>query len=274
MITVQHRAAWLPAILAVLTATLALPAPAGAALPGFEVRLNAPSLFKAGANAKSVVAVVSTDTALRCQKVRWSMLLKVADGVTFDDVKVTRIENGAEFPLQSQITGDTARLTDVQVDPGVLCRGQSVTARYDIAFGATSAQGAVAYEVQALNVRGQVLEQATATSQVLGTVAATPTPTASRSASPSPAPTESDEAAADTPTDDPTDDAGAAKVNPIDAAQTGPAVKTAGVPSVLGPGLIIGGMFMLVGIGILLRLRLRNRAPRPHEMPTSFYPSR
>lgn len=270
----QHRATWLPAILAVLTATLALPAPAGAALPGFEVRLDAPSLFKAGANAKSVVAVVSTDTALRCQKVRWSMLLKVADGVTFDDVKVTRIENGAEFPLQSQITGDTARLTDVRVDPGVLCRGQPVTARYDIAFGATSAQGAVAYEVQALNVRGQVLEQATATSQVLGTVAATPKPTASSSASPSPAPTESDKAAADTPTDDPTDDAGAARVNPIDAAQTGPAVKTAGVPSVLGPGLIIGGMFMLVGIGILLRLRLRNRAPRPHEMPTSFYPSR
>ncbi|MDT4992892.1 MAG: hypothetical protein QOH97_2784 [Actinoplanes sp.] len=271
MITVQHRAAWPPAILAVLTATLALPAPAGAALPGFQVRLNAPPLFKAGANAKSVAAVVSTDTAPQCQKVRWSMLLKVADGVTLDDVSVTRIEDGAEFPLKSQITGDTALLTDVRLDPGVLCQGQTVTARYDISFDATSAHGAVAYQVQALNVRGQVLEQATATSQVLGTVAATPTPP--RSASPSPAPSGSDDAAAGAPTDSPTDDAGAATVDPINAAQTEP-VSTLGVPSLLGPGLIIGSMFMLVGIGILLRLRLRNRPPRPNEMPAPFYPAR
>jgi hypothetical protein len=278
MVAVRHRAALVPLVLAVLTVLLALPSPAGAALPGFQVRLNAPSLFKAGANAKSVEAVVSTDTARRCQKVRWSMLLKVAQGVTFDDVKVTRIEDGREFGLQSQISGDTARLTDTDVDPGVLCRGQTVTARYDISFGADSPHGEIAYQVQALNVANQVLEQATATSQVLGTVAATPTAKPSETAEPSPSPSpsasESGDAAAtgdDEATDEPTDAAAAGQPTNV---QANPAASESGVPSLLGPGLIVGAVFVLFGVGILMRMRLRNRKPRGHAMPTSFYPSR
>jgi hypothetical protein len=279
MIAVRHRAALVMTALAVSTAVVALAAPANAALPGFQVKISAPGQFKAGANAKTVEAVVSTDTVRRCQKVRWSMLLRVADGVTFDDVKVTRIENGAEFALQSQIGGDTARLTDVQFDPGQLCRGSTVTSRYDISFAADSPAGRITYQIQALNAASVVLQEAAATSEVAGGAAAppkataTPTPTPSKNATPTPEPSESDDAGAGAAaTDDPTDDDAA--VVPTAEVQANTAAGEAGVPSLLGPGLIVGALFVFVGSGILLRLRLRSRAPKGRPMPTSFYPTR
>ena len=270
----RHRTALVSTILAVAAAVLALPAPASAALAGFQVKLQAPDKFKAGANPRPIEAVVSTDTARRCQKVRWSMVLRVSDGLTFDDVKVTRIENGAEFPLLSQINGDTARLTDDEFDPGQLCRDQTVTARYDISFDANSPQGQIAYEVQALNAKNVVLEQAAAASAVEGTGTATP----SKKATPSATPTDSgagagaDPSAGDTATDEPTESAAPAPTAdlPADAA-----VSQGGVPSLLGPGLIIGALFVFIGVGILLRLRMRTKETKAHQLPpTGFYPTR
>jgi hypothetical protein len=282
MIAVRHRTALLSTILAVATAVLALPSPASAALAGFQVRLSAPDAFKAGANPRPIEAVVSTDTARRCQKVRWSMLLRVADGVTFDDVKVTRIENGAEFPLLSQINGDTARLTDEQFDPGQLCRNSTVTARYDISFDANAPRGQIAYEVQALNANNVVLQQAAAASVVDGTGVATPTKTAT----PSPTPTDSgagagaDPTASDDPTasadvtDTPSDSAAAPAATSTDGTQANAAASQGGVPSLLGPGLIIGALFVFIGVGILLRLRMRTKESKGHLPPTGFYPTR
>ena len=271
----RQRAALLSIGIAVATAVLAVASPANAALPGFEVNLSAPGQFKAGADAKAVQAVVSTATVRRCQKVRWSMLLRVSGGVTFDDVKVTRIENGGEFPLQSQISGDTARLTDVQLDPGQLCRGSTVTARYDVSFGDDAPAGQVSYQIRALNVQNVVLQQAAATSRVDGEQAApkpSPTPTESKTAKPAPSPSESDEAsAAAVAPDDPSDDAAAAL--PTSQVQANATAGESGVPSLLGPGLIVGALFVFVGIGILLRLRLRSREPKGHPLPTSFYPT-
>jgi len=272
---VRHRVALVSAVLAVATAVLTFPSPANAALAGFQVRLSAPETLKAGANAKTVEAVVSTDTVRRCQKVRWSMLLRVTDGATFDDLKITRIEDDGEFPLQSQINGDTARLTDVQFDPGELCRGSTVTARYAIAFDGDAPQGRLAYEVQALNTNNVVLSQATATSEVDGTAAASPSPSETTS---SPAPDESDDAsgagAADDATDEPSEDAEAPAVTPTDDAPANAASAQAGVPSLLGPGLIVGALFVFVGVGILLRLRTRTKASQTPPMPSSFYPTR
>ena len=272
----RHRVALVLTALAVATVTFTLAAPANAALPGFEVKISAPGQFKAGANAKTVQAVVSTDTVRRCQKVRWSMLLRVADGVRLDDVKVTRIEDGGEFPLQSQINGDTARLTDVQFDPGQLCRGSTVTSRYDISFAADAPAGRITYQIQARNAAGVVLQEAAATSQVAGEAAAppkaTPTPTPSQTTKPTPEPSESDDAgAAGAATDDPPADAAA--VVPTQDVQANNAAGESNVPSLLGPGLIVGALFVFVGIGILLRLRLRNREPKTRPTPTSFYPT-
>ena len=279
----RHRTALVSTVVAVATAVLALPMPASAALAGFQVRLTqAPDTFKAGANPRTVEAVVSTDTARRCQKVRWSMLLRVADGETFDDVKVTRIEDGAEFPLVSQINGNTARLTDEQFDPGQLCRNSTVTARYDISFDADAPRGQIAYEVQALNAQNVVLQQAAAASVVDGTGAAKP----AKTATPSPTPTESrasavadptasdDSTAGDDATDAPSDGAAAPAVTSTDA-QANAAAGQSGVPSLLGPGLIIGALFVFVGVGILLRLRMRNKESKSHHLPpTGFYPTR
>jgi hypothetical protein len=268
MIAVRHRAALASATLAIATAFLALPCPANAALPGFQVRVSAPGLFKAGANPKTVEAVVSTDTTLRCQKVRWSMLLRVSGGAKLDDVKVTRIENGGEFPLQSQVNGDTARLTDEQQDPGILCRGQTVTADYAISFAGDTAKGIATFQVQALNARNVELAQGSGTSQVAGTVAATPKPTPSKSPKASPSPSDSaGAAAADEATDDSTDPPNLA-VQPTDATQ---AAASTGVPSLLGPGLIVGALCVFIGVGILLRLRLRSRTPKNQPLPTGFY---
>jgi hypothetical protein len=277
MIAVRHRTALVSTILAVATAVLALPSPASAALAGFQVRLQAPDTFKAGANPRPIEAVVSTGNAQRCQKVRWSMLLRVAGGVTFDDVKVTRIENGAEFPLLSQINGDTARLTDDEFDPGQLCRDQTVSARYDVSFAAGAPQGQIAYEVQALNVKNEVLQQAAAESRVDGTATATPTKTATASPTPTPSADDSGAGAGVDPTagattDQPTESAAPAATADVPA---NAAASQAGVPSLLGPGLIIGALFVFIGVGILLRLRMRNnKEARSHRLPTGFYPTR
>jgi len=271
---VRHRSALISAVLAVVTAVLVLPSPASAALAGFQLRLSAPATLKAGANAKTVEAVVSTDTVRRCQKVRWSMVLRVADGLTFDDLKVTRIEDNQEFPLNSQINGDTARLTDVQFDPGQLCRGSTVTSRYDISIDDGAPSGRLGYEVQAVNADNEVFSQASATSQVDGTAPASPTPT--ETATTAPTPTESDDAAdtgadADDATDAPSEAAAAAV--PTDGVSANSASAQGGVPSLLGPGLIVGALFVFIGVGILLRLRTRNKAPKAQPAPTSFYPT-
>jgi hypothetical protein len=277
MIAVRHRAALVPAVLAVATAILTLPSPASAAQAGFAVKLSAPATFTAGAKPATIEAVVSTDTGRQCQKVRWSMLLRVTDGATFDDLKITRIEDDGEFPLQSQVNGDTARLTDVNFDPGQLCRGSTVTARYLVAFDSAASQGRMTYEVQALSARNVALSEATATSRVEGTArTASPSPTETPTATP-PSSESSDAAGAgggdDAATDEPSETAAAPAVTPTDAAPATAAASQAGVPSLLGPGLIVGALFVFIGVGILLRLRLRTRAPATPPMPTSFYPT-
>ena len=50
------------------------------------------------------------------------MVLTV-DGADLDQVRVDRVEEDGNFPLRVRTEGDTARLTDVRLDPGQLCRG-------------------------------------------------------------------------------------------------------------------------------------------------------
>src|SRR4051812_32993683 len=144
MMAVRHRTAALLLSLALSTTTaLLLPSPARAEVDGVDVKLTKlPDEFEAGDDAEVVEAVVSTDNDGRCRKVRWSMLLTV-DGVSLDDVEVERIEDDRRFPIRVRTDGDTARLTDVRPDPGELCRGRTVTARYQVRFDDEAAAGEV-----------------------------------------------------------------------------------------------------------------------------------
>jgi hypothetical protein len=271
MIAVRHRAAaLLSGALAIAAATLALPSPAQAAVEGIKVTITQlPGEFVAGAQARTVQVVASTDNQGRCRKIRWSMVLKV-DGVDLDQVTVNRVEDDSDFPLRVQTDGDTARLTDVRFDPGSLCRGRTVTAVYRVAFD-DDADGAVTFQAQAFDAKTQLLQEASASSRVAGEKARpspspSPSPSESPSESESPAPEESASAVEEESAAPPAASGG-------DDLAANPAASEGGVPSLLGPGLIIGALLVFAGVGLLLRIRLRNRPAKHQQMTTGFYPT-
>jgi hypothetical protein len=237
------------------------PAPASADVDGFQVAMGqTPATFTIGKEARTLTAVASTDRERRCFKVRWALVIRT-DGVSLDQIRVNRIENGQTFRVRAQLGADEARITDVAPDPGQLCRNQTVTGRWDISFVGPD-NGRVTFEARALD-GGRVLSSADASSRVVTAVAAKPS--ASASASPSPAGDATEQAVADeTPI---------AQRSSTSAAL----VPTGGTPSVLGPGLIIGAVLVFLGVALLLRIRTRNRKADPawqaqtQTLPTGFY---
>jgi hypothetical protein len=262
MIVMRHRAAArLTTALALVAASLAWAGPARAA-EGFSVRLGqAPATFTIGKAAKSLTAVASTDRERRCHRVRWSLTIRT-DGVSLNQVRVNRIENGQAFRVRAQLGNDAARVTDAQADPGQLCRGQNVTGRWDIAFTGPDS-GTVTFEARALDAAGRELAATTLTSRVVTPVAATTGPT--------PAPTATEDPAGDQVAGDAA--AGTPSAGESTSAALNPA---AGTPSVLGPGLIIGAALVFLGVALLLRIRTRNRRDpawqaKTQTLPTGFY---
>ena len=269
----RHRAALLSAILAVAAATLVLPGRAGAVEPGFRVDITeVPATFAAGDGARTVTVVASSEQA-RCQKVRWSMLITV-DGPGLDEVEVARVEDDGDFPVQVQNAGGgTARITDVRLDPGQLCRGRTVTARYQIGLDDDADSGRISFRAQAFNAGRTLLQEASSRSRVQG---AEPEPEkTSKSPSPeaSPSPSESSPEPEESADDEETAEPGPAKTQDNVAAVPASGAG-GGTPSLLGAGLIVGGVLVFLGVGLLLRLRLRGRRTvGAHELPTGFYPA-
>jgi hypothetical protein len=273
MIAVRHRAALLSAILAMTAATLVLPGRAAAVEPGFKVDITElPETFTAGAGARTVTVVASSEQN-QCQKVRWSMLIAV-DGPALDEVQVARVEEDGDFPVQVQNAGDgTARITDAQLDPGELCRGRTVTARYQIAFADDADSGRVTFRAQAFNAGRTLLQETSSRSEVKGEEAEPEETEKSPSPEASPSPSESspepEESADDEETAEPEDTDADADLAAVPTSGNG-----SGTPSLLGAGLIVGGILVFLGVGLLLRLRLRNRNPKHGgQLPTSFYPA-
>lgn len=264
----RHLAARLTTALALVAASLAWTSPASAALPGFAVDIGqSPATFTIGKDASTLTAIASTDRpGRRCLKVRWSLTVRT-DGISLDQLRINRVEDGKSFQVRAQLTDDTARITDVQFDPGQLCRDQTVTGRWDIAFTGPD-NGDVTFQAQALDATGRELATASLNSRVVSPVAAKPTaPSKSPSPTPSASPTEGDdEQVADTPTTPAGRRTSAAALNPA-----------SGTPSVLGPGLIIGAVLVFLGVALLLRIRTRNRKADPawqtetQNLPTGFY---
>src|SRR4051794_39732873 len=179
MIAVGHRAALVTTALAVAAATLVLPGRAGAVEPGFEVTITElPATFGAGAESRTLTVVASTDRP-RCQKVRWSLVLRT-DGPDLDEIDVERVEDDGDFPVRVETDDDVARITDVQLDPGQLCRGRTVTARYRLGFDDEADTGRVTFQAQAFNAAGTLLQETSGQSPVVGQQpAATESPTQS-----------------------------------------------------------------------------------------------
>jgi hypothetical protein len=279
MIAVRHRAAALVStILAIAAATLALPAAASAVVPGVTVEITQlPDTFVAGDGPRKVTVVASADESRRCQKLRWSLLLRVA-GATLDQVRVERVPEPGGSPLRVRSDGDTARITDVRFDPRALCPGRTVTAQYEVAFTGERS-GQITFEGQAFDAAGRLLQSASGTSRILvaGDETAEPSPSEAAptaTADPSPSPSESDDAGAAAPGDQDTS-APAAAPPPGGDITSNRAAESGGIPSLLGPGLIIGAVFVFAGIGLLLRIRMRNKSPKVNQrpLPTSFYPA-
>jgi hypothetical protein len=262
MIAVRIPTAALLTSTLVATALVALPAPAGAVVEGVEVTITElPDEFEAGADPRTVEVVASTDRrpdGQRCRKVRWSLLLQL-DGADLDQVRVDRVEEDGAFPLRVQTEGDTARLTDVQLDPGRLCPGRTVTARYRVAFDEDTPTGEVSFQAQAFGANDQLLQAASGASRVTGE-------------EPAPEPSPSEEATAPA---GPSEEAAAPQAGDTGEPELSAAAGSGGTPSLLGPGLIIGAVLVFLGVGLLLRIRMRNRSARHsrRSMPRSVYPA-
>lgn len=240
----RRRVAVVLSALSLLTGVAVAPSPASAAVPGFDVRITeVPDAFTAGQAPGTLTAVASTVVGRACQKVRWSMVLRVA-GFRLDQLRVSRIEETGAVPLTIEADGDTARLTDTAFDPGELCRGRTVTARYQVSVTEGAPDGQVTFQTEAYDRDQTLLQQATATSEVVGAGAA---------ASPSPEP--SSEPSAE-PSEEPSAEPSASAPAAVDALPAG----NRGSTSLLGVGLVVGAVLIFLGVGLLLRIRLRNRA--------------
>ncbi|MGR6318134.1 hypothetical protein Q2K19_02190 [Micromonospora soli] len=252
-------------------AVTALPARAAAA---FSTELSGlPEEFTAGDRVETLSAVVSRSDGGGCVKVRWSMLLQV-QGLRLDQVTVDRVEEGGSFPLEVRTAGDVARLTDRELDPGVLCPGRTVTARYRVAFAEDVARGRVSFAAEAYDQDLRLLARQAASRQVVGEGAganpaeATPEPTRSAAG-----PTES-------PTDEPATEDPAADATPGDEAVTEPLPPgAAGRPAaavggfgVIQAAFLLGGLLLFLGAGLLLRMRrLLRPVPGPKDDPGLGY---
>lgn len=253
--TVWRNALRAGVVLAGLTgALLTLAAPAQAA---FATEMSGlPARFTAGDQVRTISAVVSqTDRRAGCAKVRWSMVLTVR-GIRLDQVKMDRVEENGDFPLEIRTEGDVARLTDRQLDPGTLCPGRTVTARYRVAFDKDVTQGRITLAAEAYDANLRLLARQTATRSVVG-VGATATASPKASATPtSSEPTGEPEEAASTPADEPVVD------QPVDAAPpaAGRPVSQAGGFGLVHAAFLLGGLLLSLGVGLLLRLRHLTRA--------------
>lgn len=264
----KRYATWAAAALAAAVATLAATGPAQADTPGFAVKVTqAPDTFTVGKDPHTLSAVVSTSNPRlqgRCIKVRWALTI-ATQGVSLDQIRVNRVENGNPVPVRAQFQGDNARVVDEKPDQGQLCVNQNVTARWTVSFTGPD-NGSVNFTMQALGQHGRPLATGVASAQVVTPVAAKPSKSATASATPSfsPQPTEA-----------------AAVVKQPASSSAGPAAltRTANSSSALLPGIGIGAVLVFAGVALLLRLRSRNRrqpaGPGWQQdtgtLPTGFY---
>jgi hypothetical protein len=216
-----------------------------AAAEGVTVQITQlPGEFVAG-GPPAPVTVVASRSRGGCIKLRWSLALRV-DEARPDRVRVDRIEQDGPFPVDTEVTGNAARVTDQRLDPGTLCRNRTVTAQYEITFPG-DATGEVTLVAEAFSAGGELLDRTTVTRGI-------------RPAETSPTPEPAPGAAA-----------GAAAPAQSGAASQGAAdrVSDEGVVRIGPIGLAAGALMVLLGLGLLVRVRRRSRSLRPISRRTT-----
>lgn len=237
--------------LGVLVACTAVTASPASAAQGVTVQItDIDGRFAAGA-APAQLTVEATKRTRECIKVRWSLVVRVQD-MSLDQLTVDRREQEGSFPVDTRASNAEARLTDVRLDPGTLCRNRKVSARYTFRFDKDAGGGRVSLRVEAYDARNQFLESDTATRNVQGGKA---------SPSPSPTPEQAEEEVTE-----PTEEAEA----PIAGGGLGepatPAASSSG-SGLLPVGLAVGGMMVFLGFALLLRARRKLLRPQPVARP-------
>ncbi|GAA1634065.1 hypothetical protein [Actinoplanes couchii] len=241
--------------------------PASADERGFSVRVSAPGDFTAGRSAETLTAVVTSDNR-RCRKVRFVLLMR--SRIDAGQYRVTRVEEDGPFATTDRTEGTTTTFVDNDLDPGTSCRGRTVTGRWQVGFEGP-AGGDVQFEVRAFDEQNTLLSSAGANASVEGEEEEEEE---ERSPSPSPEPSESEEAPVEEESDQP-----AAPIEQERTADTGgnnaDAALIANQSSLLGPGLIVGGICVFLGVMLLIRLRSRARRTQMADRaaPTGFYSS-
>ncbi|MFG1778181.1 hypothetical protein ACGFIG_17350 [Micromonospora sp. NPDC049048] len=245
------------AVVLACLAGAALPAPAQAA---FATELSGlPDEFTAGDRVETLSAVVSRDGG-GCVKVRWSMVLRVR-GLRLDQVRMDRIEENGSFPLDIRADGNVARLTDRRLDPGTLCPGRTVTARYRVAFAGDVTRGRITLAAEAYDANLRLLSRQTATRSVIGPNARTapseepePDATTAEPTDPSAEETGAVEAGEVPATDEPATDEPVSDEAPT-AADAGRPLAGSGGFGAVQAAFLLGGLLLSLGLGLLLRLR-------------------
>jgi hypothetical protein len=161
-----------------------------------------------------------------------------------------------------RVDGDTTRMTDVRFDPKQLCPGAAgtVQAPYRVSVAGDDA-GRITFESRALDQGGRPLATASIDSRVVKAQAQdndkqqqtkAPDPADSKAPIATPSPI----APAGAGADDTAAPPAAAPGGDIAADKTS---SDSGIPSLLGPGLIVGAVLVLAGLALLLVIRRRNR---------------
>jgi hypothetical protein len=267
---VRRYVARLSVVLICLTGSAMLAVAPAAAAPGFAAQFSdLPQRFTAGAGAATVSAVASRTADGDCVKVRWSLVLRLGD-IRLDQVRVDRVEEGGSFPVEVRTQNGVTRLTDTQLDPGSLCRDRTVTARYQIAFGADVADGRITLTTEAFDANQRLLASRSATTSVVGgrgrpatpaTTAAkpTPTPAATEPTVPADEPAVTDLSVTESPAV-----AGAgAGTGRADRASAG------GGLGIVQAGFLLGALLLFLGVGLLLRLRILVRTAPAADEPVA-----
>lgn len=240
-------------------------APAAAA-PGFNLDVTElPGQFRAGAAPERISVVVATTNNDGCRKVLWSMLLRV-DGLRLDQIRVDRIEQNGSFPVRVAAQGNTARITDAQLDPGTLCRGRTVTAQYAVAVNGDVTDGRITLTPQAFDANQRQLAQTSVSRDVVSDRSRRdPADRAERqpveqTEPPVVAETEDPVESADEITEEPATGGGQAAGGQTGAARAdtdATAATGGGGTGLVTIGFVIGGLLLFLGVGLLLRLRQR-----------------
>jgi hypothetical protein len=248
-----------------------------AAAQGLTTQLrDVPGQLEAGEGASRISAVVSGNPG-ECVKVRWSLVIR-ADGLLLNQVGIDRIEQTGSFPVQVQINGNSARITDRQLDPGTLCADRTVTAQYDVAIADSVTDGRLTLTAEAFDARGNFLSRGSVERRVVSERSQRdPADRAEREpvepTEPAEEPTATEEADAEAPGAEADPPAGAgqpgAGQDGTGAGRADAAAESSGGTGLVQAGFVVGAVMLFLGVGLLVRLRSR-LADEPDDLAPAF----